>query len=199
MARRPPRPTPGPGWKWVPCCRTMISPAATTCPPNRLTPSRWAFESRPFRLDDAPFLCAISVLLPGAGAGLLPRAGSGLPGTDLGDPHLGVLLPVAQPPPVASLVLELDHVDLRPADRAEDLRGDLVSAEHGGQRQAGADLAGQLVNGQDVVNGRLLLPAAAAHDHVHRELSLPHAGPPRDSRIQLDIDASGLLPCAQRG
>ena len=36
----PPRPTPGPGWKWVPCWRTMISPAPTSWPPNRFTPSR---------------------------------------------------------------------------------------------------------------------------------------------------------------
>jgi len=28
-----PRPTAGPGWKWVPRCRTMISPALTTWPP----------------------------------------------------------------------------------------------------------------------------------------------------------------------
>jgi len=37
----------------------MISPAFTGWPPNRFTPSRCAFESRPLRLDDAPFLCAI--------------------------------------------------------------------------------------------------------------------------------------------
>src|SRR5580658_10399343 len=59
----PPRPTPSPGWKCVPCWRTMISPALTSWPPKRLTPRRWAFESRPLRLDDAPFLWAISVLL----------------------------------------------------------------------------------------------------------------------------------------
>src|SRR6266567_5486984 len=183
----------------------MISPAPTSCPPNRFTPSRWAFESRPFRLDEAPFLCAISALLP--------RAGCCLPGADLGDLHLRVLLPVTKPAPVAGLVLVMNHVDLGPAGRADDLRRDLVPAEHGrvaddlvvvddehgGKRQAGPDLAGELVNGQDVVNGRLLLPAAAAHDRVHRELSLPYAGPPRDSRNQLDIEASGLLPCARRG
>src|SRR6266571_9571260 len=28
--------------------------------------------------------------------------------------------------------------------------------------------------------------------------SLPYAGPPRDSRNQLDIDSSGLLPCTRR-
>src|SRR6266702_782519 len=182
----------------------MISPAPTSCPPNRFTPSRWAFESRPFRLDEAPFLCAISALLP--------RAGCCLPGADLGDLHLRVLLPVTKPAPVAGLVLVMNHVDLGPAGRTDDLRRDLVPAEHGrvaddlvvvddehgGKRQAGPDLAGELVNGQDVVNGRLLLPAAAAHDRVHRELSLPYAGPPRDSRNQLDIEASGLLPCARR-
>src|SRR6266542_2476165 len=156
----------------------MISPAPTSCPPNRFTPSRWAFESRPFRLDEAPFLCAISALLP--------RAGCCLPGADLGDLHLRVLLPVTKPAPVTGLVLVMNHVDLGPAGRADDLRRDLVPAEHGrvaddlvvvddehgGKRQAGPDLAGELVNGQDVVNGRLLLPAAAAHDRVHRELSL---------------------------
>src|SRR5262245_4424391 len=72
----PPRPTPLPGWKWVPRCRTRISPALTSCPPNRFTPSRWALESRPFRLDEAPFLCAISVLLGLALGRLLgPRPG----------------------------------------------------------------------------------------------------------------------------
>ncbi len=55
----PPRPTPAPGWKWVPRWRTMISPAETTWPPKRLTPRYWAFESRPLRVELAPFLCAI--------------------------------------------------------------------------------------------------------------------------------------------
>src|SRR5215208_5705054 len=56
----PPRPTPSPGWKWVPRWRTMISPALTSWPPKRLTPRRWALESRPLRDDEAPFLCAMS-------------------------------------------------------------------------------------------------------------------------------------------
>src|SRR6266496_4786832 len=142
----------------------MISPAPTSFPP-----SRWAFESRPFRLDEAPFLCAISALLP--------RAGCCRPGADLGDLHLRVLLPVTKRAPVTGLVLVMNHVDLGPAGRADDLRRDLVPAEHGrvaddlvvvddehgGKRQAGPDLAGELVNGQDLVNGRPLLPAAAAH------------------------------------
>ncbi len=43
----------------VPRWRTRISPALTTWPPNRLTPSRWALESRPLRELEAPFLCAM--------------------------------------------------------------------------------------------------------------------------------------------
>jgi len=37
-----PRPTLVPGWKWVPRCRTIISPAFTNCPPKRFTPRRCA-------------------------------------------------------------------------------------------------------------------------------------------------------------
>src|SRR5262250_3174919 len=114
----------------------MISPAPTSWPPKRLTPSRWALESRPFRLDEAPFLCAISVLLRcaglgGAGLGRAALGRAGLAGADRGDLDLGVLLAVAKTAPVAGLVLVLDHVDLRAADRAEDLRGDLIAAERG--------------------------------------------------------------------
>src|SRR5437868_6790859 len=63
----PPRPTLTPGWNLVPRWRTMISPALTTWPPNRFTPSRCALESRPLRELEAPFLCAMwsSLLDPG--------------------------------------------------------------------------------------------------------------------------------------
>src|SRR5436853_6193845 len=93
----PPRPTPGPGWKWVPRWRTMISPALTTWPPKRLTPSRWALESRPLRDDDAPFLCAMS--------------SSAL--RDVANHDAGQGLTVPLPLVVAGLVLELVDVDLR--------------------------------------------------------------------------------------
>src|SRR6266702_2951289 len=112
---------------------------------------------------------------------LLPRRGLPLSG-DPGDLHLGVALAVAHPSPVAGLVLVVDDVDLGPGYLAHDLRGDLVVAElswvaddlaviddeHGRQRDAGPDLTGQRVDGQDVVHGRLFLPATAAHDRVHR-------------------------------
>src|SRR5438445_286471 len=41
----------------------MISPPVTVCPENTLTPRRFAFESRPFREEPSPFLCAIVNLL----------------------------------------------------------------------------------------------------------------------------------------
>src|SRR5882762_2656604 len=54
-----PRPTLRPGFTRVPRWRTIIVPPGTNCPPNALKPSRWAFESRPFRDVPCPFLCAI--------------------------------------------------------------------------------------------------------------------------------------------
>src|SRR5690242_9414974 len=107
----------------------------------------------------------------------------GLPlGADAGDLHLGVTLAVGHPSPVAGLVLVLDDVDLGPGHLAQDLRGDLVMAKlariaddlaiiddkHGWQRHAGTNLTGKRVDGEDVVHRRLLLPATAAHDRVHR-------------------------------
>src|SRR3712207_8298378 len=103
----PPRRTPRPGWKWVPRWGTMISPALTTWPPKRFTPSRWALESRPLREDEAPFLCAISA--------------SAL--RDVADDHVGQGLTVALALVVAGLVLELVDADLRPLAVADDLAG----------------------------------------------------------------------------
>src|SRR4051812_21901067 len=147
----PPRPTPVPGWKCVPRWRTRISPAFTTWPPNRLTPSRWALESRPFRLDDAPFLCAMCRPLL----------------SDTGDLDLGVRLAVAHAPLVPGLAPVVHDVDLRALDGAEDLGRDLVLGhlagfaddalavddEHGRQRDRRADLTGHLVDGENVVDG----------------------------------------------
>src|SRR5580693_1781839 len=49
--------------------------------------------------------------------------------TDASDLQLGVVLPVAQAPPVPGLVLVLDHVDLGAGYRAQDLRRDLVAVK----------------------------------------------------------------------
>src|SRR5215469_3502861 len=40
----------------------MIDPPVTSCPPKAFTPSRCAFESRPFLELPKPFLCAITFL-----------------------------------------------------------------------------------------------------------------------------------------
>src|SRR3954468_10705508 len=76
----------------------MISPALTTWPPQRFTPRRWAFESRPLRDDEAPFLCAMSR--------------SAL--RDVADHDAGQGLTVPLPLLVAGVVPELVDVDLRP-------------------------------------------------------------------------------------
>src|SRR5450755_1282481 len=114
----------------------MISPALTCWPPKRLTPRRWAFESRPLRLDDAPFLCAISALLRLSRCRCLgPRLRLGLRlgfGANVGDPHLGIVLPVAETAPVAGLVPVMDHVDLGASGVTDDVRRDQISADLGG-------------------------------------------------------------------
>src|ERR1700727_601429 len=102
---------------------------------------------------------------------------------DASDLQLGVVLPVAQAPPVPGLVLVLDHVDLGAGHRAQDLRRDLVAVKLGrvaddvavihdeqrGQGHTGTNVASKRVDGEYVVHRRLLLPATAAHDRVHRE------------------------------
>src|SRR6476620_9290848 len=102
----PPRPTFTPGWNLVPRWRIRISPALTSWPPKRLTPSRWALESRPLRVDDAPFLCAMSA--------------SAL---DPGDHDACVPLAVSLARPVSCLVLVLQNADLRALGRRQDLGG----------------------------------------------------------------------------
>src|SRR4051794_25229169 len=143
-----PRPTLLPGWKWVPRWRTMISPALTTWPPKRFTPRRWEFESRPFLVEAAPFLCAISSVLSGV------RQRSGV---DRGDLDLGVLLAVTLALLVAGLVLVLLDDDLGALGPADDLgghgglgetgRGDLLAVddEDHGQRDGLADAGRDLV------------------------------------------------------
>src|SRR5215472_4706502 len=138
---------------------------------------------------------------------LLPRRGLPLSG-DPGDLHLGVALAVAHPSPVAGLVLVMNDVDLGAGYRAQDLRGDLVVAklvgvaddlaiidhEHGRKRHTGPDLTSEGVDGQDVVYRRLLLPATAAHDRVHRRtLSLLVRARHADPRLRIE-DTKGGSP-----
>src|SRR3954447_21125319 len=120
----------------------MISPALTTWPPKRFTPRRWEFESRPFLVEAAPFLCAISSVL---------REIRQRSGVDRGDLDLGVLLAVTLALLVAGLVLVLLDDDLGTLRAAEDLGGDgglvetargdvlTVDDEDDGQRDGLAD------------------------------------------------------------
>src|SRR5215471_3751101 len=152
----------------------MISPALTCWPPYRFTPSRWALLSRPFFVEAAPFLCAMTALA------------LGLLGVDRGHFDLRVVLAVALTLAVARLVLVLEDVDLRALRGTEDLdldsglaelRGvgrDLVAVddEHDGQGHALADRGLDQVDLDDVADSNLLLLAATAHDRVHRGLTL---------------------------
>src|SRR5919112_228657 len=156
---------PSPGWKWVPRWRTMISPALTSWPPKRLTPRRCALESRPLRVEDAPFLCAMS-------------AASAL---DAGDADLGVVLTVPLALAVTGLVLVLQDVDLRALGRAQHLGGHGDRAQGRGRREdglavdehqrlqveAGAHRAVGLVDLENVAHADLVLAAATTHDCVH--------------------------------
>src|SRR4051795_4562871 len=142
-------PTCRPGWWCVPRWRIRISPALTFWPPKRLTPRRWAFESRPFRLEDAPFLCAMSV------------RSSNLVGRNSGDLDLGERLTVTHPTLVPGLVPVVHDVDLGALDRAEDLSGDrelrelvngaddvgAIDDQHGGEVHHIADLGVDPVDG----------------------------------------------------
>src|SRR5690606_15499484 len=161
----PPRPTLAPGWKWVPRWRTMISPALTTWPPKRFTPRRCAFESRPLRVDDAPFLCAISAS----------------PLLDAGDLQARELRAVAHAALVAGLVAVVLDADLRAAQVGHDLCPDLdlgeasgvrrhpggIDEQHGGQLDRAVVVTGDAVDDESGTDRDLLLPAAGAHDCVH--------------------------------
>src|ERR1700754_4894318 len=171
----PPRPTLTPGWKWVPRWRTMISPALTTSPPNRLTPSRWAAESRPLRELEAPFLCAMCSL---------PYL------LDAGDLEHRQLLAVPLPLVIAGLVLELVDADLGPLGVLEHLAGDgdllqvlrragdlrSVHDERDRQRDLGAGLRVELLDLDYVSNGDLVLLAAGLDDCVARHRSSSSLG-----------------------
>src|SRR5450830_94213 len=182
------RPTFWPGWKWVPRCRTMISPADTTWPPKRFTPRRWAFESRPLREALAPFLCAMANLLSyysrrlGSGAPAGSAAGAG--SLDAGDLQPGQVLAVALALAVTGLALELEDDDLGAALVLDDLgrHGDLgerrrvrshlraVHEEHGGQLNGRTGLTCQPVHDHDVAHRDLLLAATSLHNRVHHVL-----------------------------
>src|SRR3954453_8261757 len=168
----------------------MISPALTSWPPKRFTPSRWEFESRPFLVDAAPFLCAMGSVLRGSSW----RRPAGSAGGDVGDLDLGVLLAVPRALPVAGLVLVLEDRDLRALGGPDHLgghrgrrertglRGDAVPVDQEDHRERHglAHTGRHLVDLDDVTDGDPLLRPATAHDRVHRDSlsSSLRPGPP---------------------
>src|SRR4029450_12421930 len=135
----------------------MISPAFTTWPPKRLTPRRCAFESRPLRDDEAPFLCAMS--------------SSAL--RDVADHEAGQGLTVPLPLVVAGLVLDLVNLDLRALAVLDDLAGHghlrqsrrvagdglAVDQQEGGESALVARRTCQAVDRERVAHGHLVLAA----------------------------------------
>src|SRR3954452_21835085 len=107
----------------------MISPPVTVWPAKTFTPSRFALESRPLRLEPRPFLCAMRSSV------LLLRA-------DLGDADARQFLAMAGAPLVAALGLELEHAQLGPALVRHDLGGHARLAEAVGLED-GVAVAGQ--------------------------------------------------------
>src|SRR5690554_2613933 len=171
----PPRPTLTPGWKWVPRWRTRISPALTTWPPKRFTPRRCALESRPLRVDDAPFLCAISQPL------MLWKVLFEYVLLDAGDLDAGELGAVTHAALVPGLVLVVLDDDLRAAQVAQHLGGDLdlrerlglvsdlvaVNVKHGSQLDVAVLVCCDAVEYDDGADLYLFLPTTGAHNCVN--------------------------------
>src|SRR6185312_8593387 len=95
----------------------MIAPAVTVSPANTFTPSRFAFESRPFLEEPSPFLCATVLLLLRRGRRLLRR-------TDRGDRDPRQLRAVPACLLESALRLEREHLQLLSAQMLDNLGGD---------------------------------------------------------------------------
>src|SRR6201993_5079493 len=155
----------------------MISPALTTWPPNRFTPSRCAEESRPLRELEAPFLCAM-LWSPLSLVCSSPDSSS-LDPSDLQDRQL---LTVTLTLVVAGLVLELVDTDLGTLGVLEHLTGHRNLGQRGGvgghggavddqgdrQRHLRAGLGVELLDLDDVPDRDFVLLAAGLDDCVGR-------------------------------
>src|SRR5512133_828436 len=194
----PPRPTPSPGWMRVPRWRTRIVPAVTSWPPWRLTPSRLAAESRPLRLEDAPFLCAISafllllVLLLLLGLAARPGRPTARAEVDRLDLEPGQGLAVAEGAALAGLVLVGEDADLAAPVLVDHAGRDLglgqvvggrghvavvVDDQQRLQLEAGAVVAAQLLDVDEVADLHLVLLPAGPDDGVHLGSSFHRWGP----------------------
>src|ERR1700678_3972711 len=90
-----------------------MAPARTSVPPKALTPSRWALESRPLRVEPPPLVLDMSLYL------LFRLCGRGGPGADTGDLDSRVALAVAPLPAAPGLRLVGKAADLGPLDLSD--------------------------------------------------------------------------------
>src|SRR6476659_1123220 len=102
----------------------MIAPAVTVSPANTFTPSRFAFESRPFLEEPSPFLCATVLLLRRGRLGLLARRPRLLGRADRCDRDPRQLRAVPARLLEAALRLEREHLQLLSAQMLHHLGGD---------------------------------------------------------------------------
>src|SRR5260370_22873707 len=185
-------PTRSPGWNLVPRWRTMVLPGSTISPPNFLTPSRRPALSRPLREEPPAFLCAILNLLrpllrlwlrlsrsPAPGSAV--EGGRGFAGDRHGPQHgLGLAMAVLAAVIVPPLFLEDDDLvgaamlDQGGADRraiekrgAGRHHGAVADHQHLAELNRRARLAGELLDGDHIVLGDLVLLAAGADDCEH--------------------------------
>src|SRR5260370_36465063 len=159
-----PQPTLVPGFSLVPRWRTMILPPGTNWPPKTFTPSRCAFESRPFLELPRPFLCAIRYL----------------------DHHFANLdfrvgLTVSDGFLVLFLALELEDQDLGSPVGADDGASHFAAGNQfaaflerrlNGKLYFGADVAGQFFDTDHITGGYPILLSACLDDRVHANLRL---------------------------
>src|SRR6478752_5118540 len=104
---------------------TVPSVAANTVSPaNTFTPSRFAFESRPFLEEPSPFLCATVLLLRRSRLGLLARRPRLLGRADRRDRDPRQLRAVPARLLEAALRLEREHLQLLSAQMLDHLGGD---------------------------------------------------------------------------
>src|SRR5437667_1655280 len=166
----PPRPTLSPGWNLVPRWRTMMAPAVTIVPSYTFTPSRWACESRPLRVEPPPLVLDI---------------GSAL--RDSGDFHHVVALAVPPPAAGAGLVLVGEAGDLGALGLADHPPGDArlgqlvgggqhgvaIDHQHGGQRHLVPHGHAQVLDLNPFALGDPRLLPTRLHDRIHRGSTLP--------------------------
>src|SRR5450432_2949658 len=133
-------------------------------------------------LDTEELRIGVAAVAAGRRAFLVGHASSLLSGLDAGDLQAAVALTVALPLAVPGLVLVLQDVDLGTLGVVDDFGRHLdvaerlgiaghrvtIDEEESGERQRRAGLAIDPVDLDDVADGHLVLPAAAANDRVHR-------------------------------